>query len=819
MQSYPGAGNRNSQEGLALHEYLNILRRQKWVIGGCLLVSLGAGYLLSPKQERSYEASALIRVDEKQASLPRIDERGLLPTGNQVATEMQILRSRSVASAVVDSLRLQVRVREAAGAELDDLFQEVRVSDSIGSGNYHFSRRPDGRFVVDDASSQARLGAFGPGDPIQLPGIQLSLSESSTAIPEFTIETYSRERAVESLLSRVNVRQPDRNASIIRVQFQSSDPHRARDVVNILTRQFLALRSESQTTESSGKIAFLRGQLDTLSIQLAVAEDELRSFRETARVIDPITESRTQVQRLAELQAERTSMEAERSALARLVAEIQASGAAQHQGGSSPYRRLASFPPLMRSSSTTDLLRTLATIENERATLLMRRNLSDPDVRILTARISDLEDQLRGMVTMYLDGLTSQVTSLDGSLAQFQSQLGRIPQNEVQFARFSRNAEMLAGLHALLQNRLKEAEVAQAGTDASVRVVDLAVLPAKPIRSISDRLFLAGSFIFGLLFGIAAGFIREYRDPSVHSRADMQAAVGMPVLGLIPNLRQASTAGRISRLFRLGARGGKLPKSVYKRLPASSTEPSASSSAVTAQQPALGGRGAFSPASDAYLRLNTNIGFATPGREPKTLLVTSALPGDGKTTTATNLALTLALQGLKVLLIDGDLRRGAIHSVLRTTNSPGLAEVLLGTAELQASIRTVAIDQARRLHFLPRGTLPPYHEQMLGASRMKAVIEELERKFDRIIIDSPPVNIVPDAVLLAQYGDGVIVVARAGVTPFEALVYTAEQLRHVDAPVLGTVLNDIDFAREATYDAAYRSYEYARAYYSSEARV
>jgi capsular exopolysaccharide synthesis family protein len=208
----------------------------------------------------------------------------------------------------------------------------------------------------------------------------------------------------------------------------------------------------------------------------------------------------------------------------------------------------------------------------------------------------------------------------------------------------------------------------------------------------------------------------------------------------------------------------------------------------------------------SYSRLVTNLGFAGMTNPIRVVLVASALPGDGKTTVATNLALTIAREGKRVLLIDADLRGGRVDAMLRLPLGAGLGEVLRGQHAFEAAIRKVPAGDGREMHVLPRGTVQVDPATLLASDKPREVLARARELYDMVVLDTPPVNAVADAALLSRQCDGVLVVARAGVTARDALVFAMEQLRIVHAPVIGAVLNDVDLRGDAGVDGAYQYY-------------
>jgi tyrosine-protein kinase Etk/Wzc len=572
----------------------------------------------------------------------------------------------------------------------------------------------------------------------------------------------------------------------------------AQAVPDALARLFLRDRLTNQRTETRSTVEFLRAQIAKLEGQLRAAENRLRSFREQQGVVSIGDQASSEVGRLVDLKARRDALDAERAALARVVAETHARAASAGAGEPSAYRDLVAFPSLLRNQAASGLLTSLAEAEDKLTELLGRRSLQDPEVQVLQDRVRQLDDQLRSVAETYLASITHEVAAMDASLEQTETQLAAIPSKEIEYRRLERESALIADLYTLLQSRLKEAEIAEAAADPSVRIVDAALLPIEPVRP-RPLVNLTLALAVGLLMGVTLSYVRERTDVAVHSRRDLLAATGLPVIGGVPRApavpawrrRLRRTAGALRRADR--------PADASSQL--ALREPQDRPMPLLTDDVEAG-----TPLLEAYSRVATNLAFLRNGAALRTLVVTSALEGEGKTTSAVNLALTLARHGKRVLLIDGDLRRGTA-SRLGMKGHPGLADLLAGDATFERVVQTVMV-AGNELRFVGVGWLPDMPGRLLASGEAGRVIEALAAQHDYTIIDSPPLNVVADAALLAARADGVVLVARAGRTPAEALAFTVEQLQGVNANVLGVVLNDID-ARDVSYDPAFRYYRSA----------
>jgi capsular exopolysaccharide synthesis family protein len=405
------------------------------------------------------------------------------------------------------------------------------------------------------------------------------------------------------------------------------------------------------------------------------------------------------------------------------------------------------------------------------------------------------------MALIYLRGLVNEEAALDSVLGRSRQQLDRIPAKELQFARLQREAKGLEEIVTHLQSRLKEAEIAQAVEDPSVRLVDAAVLPREPV-SPKPLLNLSLATMLGLALGISGALLREYLDRTVRSRKDILLATGVPVLGLLPRAR--SPAWWKTALGEKPSGRSKGDNGRAAGLPPSGKPRRASTGLIRGDSAVT--------MIEAYNLLDTNLAFARPDEAIKVLTITSPLPGEGKTTVAVNLALTLARRGARVLLVDADLRCGIVCKLFEVPQEPGLSDVLLQTVQFGRATHAIPISETTRLHLLSRGKAFRNPAQLLGSSQVQKLLASVRTEYDSIIIDTPPTNIVADAAVMGAHSDGVIIVARAAVTEADALAFAMTQLEHVRARVIGAVLNDIDFRRDSPYDKAYHYYTRREAY-------
>lgn len=772
---------------IRIQELWYTVLRHRWLVLAVAAVVMVLAFWHTSRQRPVYESEATLRIDQKDAGQNIFGDLGPLAGLGKgtLETEMLVLRSRQIAELVVDSLHLTVNLIEPQ-VPRSQVLRPLDVPQNATSGTFELRRQAGGWYTAHSENSPAALPKrVEPGVPFRVGEATLALEPSVAKSPperiQFSISPFRGTAA--ALRAGLVVTRPDPRAQVVAVRFQSADPELASAVPNAVMEKFIHYKSTTSRAEARSTVDFLRSQVASYERDLGGAESNLRSFRESQGVVSLPDEASQQVQRRAALQAQMEEQRQERDALNRLMARV-AEGT--REGETSPYRQLASFPRFLSNQAVQNMLQSLTALENQRATLLVGRNTVAREVQGVNTRIKELELQLYELAQNYLSGLNSQIASVQSALDRFGTELQAIPAREVEFARLSRQTELLAEIYNLLQTRLKEAEIREAVEPGDVRVIDTALVPTLPIAPRPVR-SMALATVFGVALGVAAAFARQAMDTKVRTREDVEGVTrGAPVLGMIPRIKGLSGQAAARR----GAADG----------------PAGEDRLVTWLDP-------HSPASEAYRALRTNITFANADRSPQVLVVTSAMPGDGKTTSAANLAITLAQQGTRTLLVDADLRRGVVHNVFGLKQEPGLTHVLVGAAPLEQAIQEVPMEGGTGvpLHVLASGVYPPNPAEILGSARMRELLATLRERYEMIVFDAAPLNLVTDAAVLGTSADATVLVARTGTTDKRALEYAASQVFHVGAPLGGVVLNDIDIERSQYYGYGY-GYGYGYSY-------
>ncbi len=780
----------SARDEINVADVMRVLYRRRILIGTIVVLAIAAAAIYTGFQVPEYQSEASVQIHSEQfgrSGIPGIGGTvaGIAGLGQNVggiATDMLVMQSRRIVEHVSDSLSLHVELTYPR-APRTTFFSAVHAPRDVRPVLVEFQRSPDGTYLV---RVEPRSGAPVPHPDRAVPGVPLAIGRVSLTVvdqpdgvmPErITVDILPFREAVERVRRNLEVVQAGRGAQIVTVRYRSRDPVMAAAVPNAVTRGFIRHKNETSKTESRSRARFLREQVANYEIQLAAAEARLQAFSEQEQIISVQDQATEQVRRFAQLQVRRDELKEERDALQRLLARVQQESSSVE--AQDTYRQLASFPVFFANPTIQNIIRSLIDLENNRAELMVRRTEASVDVQGIDSRIRELEFQLMETAENYLESRENQMASLDATLGQFGQQVGAVPAREIEFARLSGQRELLAGIYRQLQTRLHEVEVEEAVEPLDVQLLDPALMPE---RQASPRLIL--NLILGGVLGVALAllvvFVGETLDTRVRSRSDVVlASGGLPVMATIPRI-QSSESGRIN-----GRRS-------LRRIGRARPDEQSVSSLVSRDAPR-------SLAAEAYRALRTRVFFRRDGSVPATLVIMSAVAGEGKSTSAANLAVALAQQGVRTLLIDADLRRGVLHRLFDVEQAPGLSEVLQEKVAVEEAIHVVHVGGAQ-LDVLATGVFPPNPSELVGSVRMQRQLRELQDRYDRIVIDTPPLSSATDsAVLGSMPSTAALLVARAGFSDRTAIEHVARELQDLGIRVDGVIVNDVPLPDAPAY--------------------
>jgi tyrosine-protein kinase Etk/Wzc len=690
-------------------------------------------FILS-KQRPVYGANAVIRLTDVRGSMTggigaEVTAKGLGGWNDPIKSQIQVLRSRAMAGEIVDKEGLRLRASDNLPT---GMLTSVRVHPTAKAGDtLQINFGKDG-VLVRGRSGIARAVY---SQPVALGGVGFVVLSAPTGVKTALVSVISREAAIGTVLGGLRAASRE-GTDVIDLQYTDTDPNVALRVVNTIAETFQATNARAAQRQSRTRRQFIEGRLQETEAQLAAAQRQLANFRSRTRVYSSAQQMAAQQGVNLDLQMRREELVAKRQVYQSLVGRAQRGGV--EALGASP--EVASNPVMAAD------FQQLAAYKAARDSLTTgpwRRASTHPDVERLEKLISQTQGRIASAARTQAEVLNGQIAAIEGVRGRTSAQIQELPRAEEEEVFLVQRAEGVSRLYEQLREEHQKARIAEEIEAGQVEIVDIASAAAPVGRGRVPMLLL--SLVLGIMVGSGGAFMMEFMNTSIRRREEIENVLQIPALAVIPQIAPASGGG--TSLLRLRS-----PRGDGKALARSNGE---------MNEGLVAAAHTHSNGAEAYRTLRTNLIFSQAVQTLKTIVVTSASPGEGKTTTAANLAVTFAQQGMQVLLVDCDLRRARLHKLFGVPREPGLTELMLDREAAAEVVHKTPVDG---LSLLTSGTLPPNPSELLGGPRMKHVLGLLRERFDVIVLDSPPLLAASDASVLGTKTDGVLLVVRAGQT-------------------------------------------------------
>jgi succinoglycan biosynthesis transport protein ExoP len=739
----------SGSEPTTLRDYLFVILKRKWLILSLVLVITSLVTIQSFRAPSLYEGETTIRIEQKPMSVLQTKE--IVITGqndpNFWGTQLKLLENPALARQVVLTLDLQHNPAFFGGQTQGGLFSSLRRIFSKPKKNTQTPATPAGLVVVGE--SEVTGDALTPEQLAEL-------------------EPYE-----DAIIGGESV-EPVTSTNLVKIKFVHSDPELAQKVANTLAEVFVNNNLQRATAGSSKAEDVLAREIATLQTKIKQEQEAQFNYAKNHNLpLNADPGGNLEATRLATLSGQLLQAENDRK-----IVQAQLEAARRE---SDPF----SIPDVNASARVDKLRDRISALKEKRDALLIVYTSEWPEVKKIDAQLKGLEAELAKappeIVTSIQRRYEAAVSRENLLRRSYEQQKGTTTQqtrDQIDLIALTQGLETdKQYLNTLLQ-RQRELQVSSGDKSNDVNISTYSRLPKTPIGPQRLRNILV-AFLLSLSAGIGLAFLLDFLDDTVKTVDDIDRYLHLPALALIP-------AGRDrGRLIGLGS------------------PPAAGPADTTALAMVHDAR---SPIAESYRHLRTSLLLSSAGQPPKTILVTSSQPSEGKTTTCINTAFMLAQTGAEVLVVDCDLRRPRLHAHFDAPNTKGLTNWLSGETDIDNLMQTLPAQP--NLKFLTSGPVPPNPAELLGSDEMRKLLGILSERFSHIVLDSPPAISFTDASILSTMVDGVVLVVHGGKSSRAVVRRAKQQLLDVGAHIFGVVLNNVKLETQDYYYSGYYSSYY-----------
>ena len=789
---YPAYRDSYESEGFQLLDYWKAIRKRLWLVVGIavLVTTLTAIYMA--RKPNIYAAVARIQVDLEQTN-PDLDTRERQrplsnPDPSYFNTQLQLLDSESLLRQVVKEHSLDTN-KEFLGAAANSGGMLRGMLKAIGLASDNEKKE------TNAADMPVSSGSLISSDEI---------AEAVRLAPY--VDVIRKSMSVEPVReSRATVK----DTRLIELSFRHTNPQLAAFVVNSIGETFVTQNQNKRSGTSRKTSDFLQKRITDLQSEIRAGELELVEMKQNVGILQFDENQTLALARLATLNKDLLAAENQRKTA---EAEFNALNGNPDAIKARVDIEIGRFITERENNITAvrnDTQKRIADIRSERARLLEEYRESAPEIVEKDTMIKSLEDSLTKVIEknneevqalrertakFYVDNLRTKYvqalaqenkirTSYDQAYNEAQGQNS----NAVRLKLLEQTIDTNKGFLDNLRKQQSANDVASQGSDNNISVAQFAIPPESPVSPSRLTTVVAALFL-STLFGMGLALFLEYLDDTIRTTEEIETYLQLPALAAIPTIDSIPKR----RLLLVGSSNEEVDDMANSEL--------------------LIYADSRSSLAEAYRQLRTSILLSTAGHAPKSLLITSSLPAEGKTTTATNTAISLAQTGAKVLIIDADLRRPRLHSVFNIDNGAGLSTLLSTELTEQEILNVIKQDEGTKLHMLTSGPIPPNPAELIGSEQMANLLKLLQNHFTHVVVDSPPITSFTDGVLIASMVDGVILVVHAGKSSRQVIRRARQRLQDVGAKIFGVVLNNVNLSSQDNY------YYYQSYYHRSDYR-
>lgn len=766
----------SSGEKLDFRRYYRALLRRWWLALLIAVVVTAPWLWYLSQQPPIYEAIATVRFKNFAGNDPTL----------ALSRKME-LTSRSFAENVVAQLGLSMSLQPQNEyvPHRNEIFADFSTTSNPIPGDYVLKLNKDETFEVRQKFDEhnvriVKQGLISEirGQACEVNGFAFTLANTNFVLPletPFTIVAFRN--AVKAFQGRTNV-QVDKLGTLMTLTLTDTDPTLVAEMTNRLAQIFIEESAQLKNQGESGRRKILEEQLEIKTKQLDESDRELKEFQERySTYLD--TDDNKKLNDMMTLTKRKEDLEDVITNLKGLLAKIDepetaANGNGKGEDNSDLTRRyilaeIAQHAVFNDDANMVIERKRLEDLESQWRDITSRYSPENVKAKETLEEIKKLHAKIETSARKKVQLLESELYGASQEIGRADARLRQLPTQQYQLSELTRKNKVIERQYLDLLAKTEDARISEAVSSEDIEILDSAIVPEFPTNRDKQQKGAIGG-VFGLMLGMGVVLLIEFLDKTIKTVDDIKRTLKLPVLGTIPQID-------FSNVFEY--QDSEKIKQIDQQLVTHDYSPT--------------------PVGEAYRALRTNLLFSKENGRIQSLVVTSNEPGDGKSFTAANLAITLAQLKSKTVLIDSDLRRGVLHNTFGMGKEPGFSNYLTSGLPLNSVLRETHIPN---LMLISCGSLIPNPSELLGSHQMQRFLDEVRRKFEIVIFDTPPLNAATDAVVVGTQVDGTVIVIRAGKTDRDLAKQKLELYGNVPAKILGTILNG------TTEDMAHPGYSY-----------
>lgn len=713
-----------------------------------------------------YASYATIELQEEDRGYNSVDslKRAFTGGGINVDNQIEVFKSKFLAQKALEHLNLNIRYFTTKNYRKKEFYQNSpfivvnKVLDRfiygktfmltpIDKESFKLEIRPPSKWSKRGVFAQIGVEPYEPHELITYNKIHKYEDEINTQWFTLSVKKLSKlenkhyefvfipPNAVGAYLSNLSVRQVSEFASILQLSIKDNVSLRARDLLNSLFKAYLEQEIQRKTEVANLSLDFIDGQLDEINKRLKKSESNLENYKEQNDVISLSDKATTTSKKLVEYETKLQEIAIEENILKNLL---------QYISNNNNLSGLTVGSISFADPALASLIKNLHELSTQKDTLLIDYTELHPDVQKLSKTISSLRRNILASLRSNLRQLNQRKDSLNGLINRYKKSLETLPKQERELTRLARHFNVNEKVYSFLLEKRAETAILKSSTISNARILDEAINFPRPVKPKRVLIVLVG-LILGIVLGIAYAFIREFLNDTIKNTEEIEKLSSIPIYGVIPLNKNKKT----NNVF-----------------------------------------------LEAFRSIRTNLQFLPEHDKSRIITITSSVSGEGKTTIAAKLSEVIGQSDKKVIVLDLDLRKASVHKEFDVPNNIGMSNYLTSQNSLDEVIKNTKLEH---IDIITTGTLPPNPSELILTDKMKELLDLLRKRYDYIIIDTPPVGLVTDALILMNYSDISFVIVRANYTRKEFIKNLDRLSKEHSHNQIGMILSGVDISEKYGY--------------------